>query len=240
MGADQTPARKELARNALETAMKLEPNLAEVQLSDGFYHYWVERDYARAKERFEAVGRQYPNNPSPPYALAAVARREGRWQDSRALFEKAINLNPQDNFLLGDASLALIAMRQPEAARNLLSRALTLSPGNVGLLSLEATTYLLEGNLSEAEKALDQAQPEPGDLGYAQVFANCAILSHNYGRAIALIKGQLEKPDLLGPRVSFYENLLGDLLFAAGDITGATDAYSTARPMHEGSRESAA
>ncbi len=233
MGADQSPARKELARKALETAMKLQPNLAEVQLSDGFYHYWVERDYAKAKERFEAVGRQYPNNPSPPYALAAVARREARWQDSRTLFEKAIDLNPQDSFLLGDASLGLISMRQPEAARNLLSRALTLSPGNVGLLALEAQTYLLEGNLSEAQKALDQAQPGPGDLGYAGTFASWAILSHNYERAIALVKGELEKPELLGPRVPYYQNLLGDLLYAAGDLNGATDAYSKARPMHQ-------
>ena len=124
-------------------------------------------------------------------------------------------------------------MRQPEAARNLLSRALTLSPGNAGLLSLEAQTYLLEGNVSEAEKALDQTQPEPGDLGYAQTFANCAILSHKYERAIALVKGQLEKPELLGPRVGYYLNLLGDLLNAAGDVTGATDAYSKARELHQ-------
>ena len=37
IGADQSPARKELARKALETAMKLQPNLAEAQLADGFY-----------------------------------------------------------------------------------------------------------------------------------------------------------------------------------------------------------
>src|SRR5262245_21520836 len=42
---DPTPQRRDLARKALNTAMKLGPDLVETQLANAFYKYFFERDY---------------------------------------------------------------------------------------------------------------------------------------------------------------------------------------------------
>src|SRR5438067_730981 len=108
--SDQSAHRREEARAALQNATKLAPEAPETQLADGFYHYWIERDYETAKRRLEALRAQYPNDSAPPYVLAAIARRQGRWDQSRRLFAEALDLDPQNVFLLVDASLDDIAM----------------------------------------------------------------------------------------------------------------------------------
>ncbi len=230
---EPTPARRELAQKALEKAKALQPTLVETQLADGFFHYWVERDYAKAKALFEAIRKQYPNNFYPPYALGAVARREGRWEDSRSLFAQAVDLNPQDVFLLADACLDLTCMRDGAGARQLVDRALNLNPGNAGLLALKAQAWLLDGNVAEAQKTLAQVQPEAGDFGAVSTITACAILAHSYDNAIAIVKAQLEKPEKLGIRIGSAENFLGDLLRLSGDTPGALEAYTRARQAYE-------
>jgi TolB-like protein/Flp pilus assembly protein TadD len=233
INVEPTSTRRELARKALENAKTLQPALVETQLADGFFHYWVERDYAQAKARFEAIRKQYPNHSDPPYALAAVARREGRWKESRALFAQAVDLNPQDVFLLADACLDLTCMRDAVGAHQLIDRALNLTPGNAGLLALKAAVCLLDGNVAEAQKTLAQAQPEAGDIGTVGTITNCAILARNYDHAIAIVKAQLEKPEKLGIRIGSVEDFLGDLLRLSGDKRGAAEAYTSARAAHE-------
>src|SRR5437773_2596400 len=49
---DKTPARKEKARAAAETAIRLQPDLPEGHLALGFYHYYCERDYKAALHEF--------------------------------------------------------------------------------------------------------------------------------------------------------------------------------------------
>jgi TolB-like protein/Flp pilus assembly protein TadD len=232
-GAEPTAARRDLAKKALENATTLQPALVETQLADGFFHYWVERDYARAKVRFEAIRKQYPNNSYPPYALGAVARREGRWDDGRALFAQAVDLNPQDVFLLADACFNLTCLRDGAGARQLIDRALNLSPGNPGLLSLKAQAWFLDGNVAEAQKTLEQAQPEAGDVGTLSTITNCAILTRKYDRALGLVKAQLDAPEKLGIRIGSVENFLGDLLRLSGDTRGASEAYGRARRADE-------
>jgi hypothetical protein len=62
LNVDQSPQRREAARQALDMAKKFGPDLVETQLANGSYKYFVERDYEGAKAQLEAVRRQYPNN----------------------------------------------------------------------------------------------------------------------------------------------------------------------------------
>ena len=230
--SDQTPRRRDEARKALETAMKLGPDQVETQLADGFYHYWVERDYEGAKSRFETVRAEYPNDAWPPYALAAIARRQNQWEQSRRLFARAIELNPQDVFLLVDATLDDIAVRDPVSALKRLARVRDLSPGNSAVLSLQADTLQLSGDIAGAQALLDRTQPEEGDVGLVSSIVSTAILSRNYGSAISVVKAQLERPQVLGARLGTFENFLADLQRHANDKTAA-DTYRRARAAFE-------
>ena len=79
---DATTARRDAAKDALENAQKLQPNSPETLLFLGYYQYWVLRDYGLAKTTFERVGEMLSGNSEVLYALGAVARREGNWDES--------------------------------------------------------------------------------------------------------------------------------------------------------------
>ena len=111
LNVDQSPQRREAARQALDMAKKFGPDLVETQLANGSYKYFVERDYEGAKAQLESIRRQYPNNAAAAEFLGGIARRQGRWEDSRRFYAQAIELDPQNIFLLTDASLTDLATR---------------------------------------------------------------------------------------------------------------------------------
>jgi TolB-like protein len=232
---DRSPQRFEKARHALEMAMKLSPNSAETQLAEGFYHYWVERDYKAAKGLFELFRQAHPNDYWAPYALAAIARRENQWEQSRRFFAEAIAINPQDVFVLVDASLSDIAMRDATQAQKHLARAHDLNPGNSAVISFQALAFQLTGDIAQAQAVLDQIRPAEGDENFISASVNNAILSRNYAPAAAMMRAQLQHPEALGGSLGNFRIFLGDLQRLSGDSKAATASYQLALAFFQNS-----
>ena len=231
LNVDQSPQRREAAHQALDMAKKFGPDLVETQLANGSYKYFVERDYEGAKAQLEAVRRQYPNNAAAAEFLGGIARRQGRWEDSRRFYAQAIELDPQNIFLLTDASLTDLATRDASAAQKHLRRALDLSPENSTVISFLAASFQLTGDLTQAQTLLDTVHPKPGDSIYVAIAGMNAILMRNYDSAIAMLKTQLEEPAALGSSLGNVENLLGDLERHAGHPVQATAAYQKTKQV---------
>ena len=98
MASDDThgplAARADAAKHALENAQRLEPNSPETLLALGYYQYRVLRDYGAAKTTFGRVSKMLPGSSEAPYALARVARLEGRCDQGTAYLEQALTLDP--------------------------------------------------------------------------------------------------------------------------------------------------
>src|SRR5436190_7564589 len=92
-GGDATQQRGG-ARRALEAALRLQPDLPEVQLAQGYYEYYVEQNYAAAAARFEQLLGRWPNNAEILEALGLIVRGQGHWDKSIAYFDRAIALDP--------------------------------------------------------------------------------------------------------------------------------------------------
>jgi TolB-like protein/class 3 adenylate cyclase/Flp pilus assembly protein TadD len=225
LNVDQSPQRREAAHQALDMAKKFGPDLVETQLANGSYKYFVERDYEGAKAQLESIRRLYPNNAAAAEFLGGIARRQGRWEDSRRFYAQAIELDPQNIFLLTDASLTDLATRDASAAQKHLRRALDLSPENSTVISFLAASFQLTGDLTQAQTLLDTIQPKRGDVIYAGIVATNAILMRKYDSAIAMLKAQLEDPKALGNSLGAFENYLGDLERHAGHAAEAAAAY---------------
>src|SRR5207253_2787223 len=80
---DPTPARKEKARAAADTAIRLQPDLPEAHLALGFYYYYCERNYEKALDEFAIAKRSLPNSPDVYMAIASIERRQGNWRKWR-------------------------------------------------------------------------------------------------------------------------------------------------------------
>ena len=225
----QAPERREAARKALDMAIKFGPELVETQLAKAYYKYYCERDYEGAKAQLESIRRQYPNNAVVSEFLGGIARRQGHWEQSRALYAQAVELDPQNIFLLTDAALTDLAMRDAVAAQKHLGRARDLSPQNSTLISFLAQSFQLGGDIAQAQALLDTVQPKRGDGIYVSTAVTNAILLRRYDSALAMLKAQLEQPDALGSDLGVFENALGDLERHAGNTAEATMAYQKAK-----------
>ena len=108
-GYDVTEAHRSATRSAFDAALRLQPDLAEVQLAQGYYQYWVERDYDAATRRFEQLLGKWPNNSEILEALGLIVRRQGHWDQSKTYLDRAIALDPLSPVVRQDAIQVLAA-----------------------------------------------------------------------------------------------------------------------------------
>jgi TolB-like protein/Flp pilus assembly protein TadD len=161
---DTTAARRDAAKEALQNAQKLQPNTAETLLFTGYYQYWVLQDYGLAKATFGRVSKMLPGNSEVLYALAAIARSEGHWDESIAYWERGLALNPRNIALLTEVAFTYAALRQFPKAEKLYDRALDILPNELSLMALKASIYQAEGNLQEAAKLLVQVNAQTNSV----------------------------------------------------------------------------
>lgn len=187
--ADQTAARCDVARRALENAQELSPTLPETQLALGYYQYWVLRDYDLAKDTFEQLRKMLPGSSDILYALGLVTRRQGKWDESIAYFEQCLALDPRNAEVLGNTAWTYALMRKFPAARKLYERALEITPKDLDLVAAKAGTYQAEGNLKEAATLVtainEQSPVQPFITKMTQL-----RLEHNHGEAVRLLQAR--------------------------------------------------
>jgi TolB-like protein/Tfp pilus assembly protein PilF len=189
-GTDTTAARRDAAKRALETAQKLQPNSPETLLALGFYQYWVLRDYRSAKTTFGLVSEMLPGSSEVPFALGAVTRREGHWDESVAYSEQALALDPRNVQLLTTAAWTYAILRQFPAARKLYDRALDIVPNDPDLIAVKATVYQAEGELQEAAKLLAEVNEQtPSDSAFVVKITQLR-LERNLGEAVRLLQAR--------------------------------------------------
>jgi serine/threonine protein kinase len=95
----------ELAKKAVETALRLRPDLAEAHLALARY-YWLAPDsiiavdreaaYDRARDELAIVRRKLPNSAEALLIEAVIGRHQNRWDASLANLQKASELDPRN------------------------------------------------------------------------------------------------------------------------------------------------
>jgi serine/threonine-protein kinase len=162
---DRTDARLALAKAALDSAVRLAPELPETRTAMGFYRYWGFLDYEGAIREFEASLRLQPSNSDLLQAIGYVERRRGRWEKSLGRFVEALRYDPrsgQRSFDVGDNYLSLHLF--PEAD-HYLDRAMALSPDWSNPYIYRAWLQVVwRGDLARGRELMAQglARIEPG------------------------------------------------------------------------------
>lgn len=223
---DATEGRRAAAEQALAEANRLKPELAEVMLAGAYFEYWVKRDFEGARLRFEQLSAKWPSNADVLTALASITRRQGRWDESKTYFERAVAIDPfHAGRRLSAANLRLAtrdfegALRQLDAAMKELPREINRLP----FVAEKARVYQAQGRLDEAAKLLEGLAPEPdGDV--VEPLVAQALLRRRPETAIGPLETLLQRDEAQGSvgRASIDLNLyLGQLRRLAGDPAGA-------------------
>ena len=227
---DKTPARKEAARIAAETAARLHPAALETLLANAYYRYHVERDYDGSRALFEKIQREVPSNSEAPTALARIARRQSRWNDSLRLYEQAALLNPRDVYLCMDRAWTFSMLRQYAATGDMIARALEINPGDPEVLVSKVKLFQTTGDLPAARVVLAQI-PSGAAGGQAEGLRFTQLLwERSYDEAARLAESEIAKQKSDAPGdVPYSELQLGDARSAGGDKERAKQAYLAAK-----------
>jgi TolB-like protein len=122
---------KKSARAEAELALQLQPDLGEAHHALGLCFYWFDRDYSAALREFEIARTLVPNDTSVPWDMAAIKRRQGRWNEAVADYREISRLDPQNPNIVRDTLYAYCAMRDWPNAETCAERLLALTPDSV-------------------------------------------------------------------------------------------------------------
>ncbi|HEU5245984.1 MAG TPA: hypothetical protein VFU09_02730 [Candidatus Udaeobacter sp.] len=81
------------ARTEAEAALNLQPNLPEAHFALGQSIYWMDQDYDRALEQLDIASRLSPGNVDTRRLIAAIKRRQGKWEESLKAYEKLATIH---------------------------------------------------------------------------------------------------------------------------------------------------
>jgi serine/threonine protein kinase/Tfp pilus assembly protein PilF len=225
-----TETLREEARQAADTALRLQPKLGEAVFAKGFYHYACLRDYDAAVDYLEQAHHLLPNNSRIPQSLAYVERRRGNWDKSDAYFNEAEKLDPRNVNLLSQHARSYVCLRRFPEALAKLEQILNITPDDIDTLVLKARIAQAEGDLPRAAALL-------GPLRLGADYANAletqvyqAILESRPAAVIAQLKQILAKPDqALGYYNGELRFWLGWAQEVSGDHDGARESWGQAR-----------
>jgi len=225
-----TVALREEARQAVETALTLEPNLGEALHAKGYYHYACLKDYDTAARYFEQARHLLPNSSRIPESLAYVTRRRGEWDRSELFFNEAERLDPRNVYVLGQHGQSYIALRRFPEALHKFDQILNITPDDMDTLAVKASVAQAEGDLPRASALLAPLHPPADDSNvlYTQVYQ--AILQRRTAQIIPQLKEILAKPDpASGYTTGEMRFWLGWVQEVAGDQAGAQESWQQAR-----------
>jgi TolB-like protein len=146
------------ARQAVDQALQLAPNLVEAHMALGDYHYYGRLDYDRALEQYVWVQRRQPGNSDAAALIAWIQRRQGEWESSIINAERALELDPRNTVWVAGQAQNYFYTRQYALAEPYFQRAIALAADVPYYHRWAAWLYLTwDGNTDRAYSLLQRS-----------------------------------------------------------------------------------
>lgn len=233
LGSYSSTQARRAARTEAEEALRLSPSLGEAHAALGLSLYWDDKNYRAALQEFSIAAAVLPNDPNVLGYIAGIYRRQGRWRESLATFQRAQELDPRNREVLFLAANSHVFVRDWPRARAGYERVLQIAPDSalarIGLAYLE----VLQNNNPAAGRKLLQGIPDEIDPDRIVTEArwDLAMLERDYAGAQKLLADFTLKESPVGgaPR-TFYQ---GRTALAQGEVGSAQRYFAAAAPALE-------
>ena len=199
---DHTLERLEMAKNAVDIALQLEPDLPEAHLALGHYYYHCQSDWGGALHEFDIARKSLPNDSDLLSFVGFVQRRQGKFEEALDNIKRASELDPlSDNIIISLGETFAYMRNYPEAMR-CFDRTISLAPDVARPYGYKASLYLLwEGSTKKAravvKKALKALEPVglPERSPIFNLLINLEVYDGNYQDALRLVSLRSEDID---------------------------------------------
>jgi TolB-like protein/cytochrome c-type biogenesis protein CcmH/NrfG len=188
-GIDPIPRRLAAAKEALDHAVALNPNLAETHLALGYYRYYGARDFSGALAEFQLAEKSLPNDVEVLKAIGFIQRRFAHWDEVIAVQRRAVELDPRNIVSASILASAYIAKRRFSDALAMADHILAVEPSNAQGIGLKAFCFWGLGNLD----AVDEVLANPAAPLHLR--GHPALNKHKYAEALNLFTKGLQKAE---------------------------------------------
>jgi len=190
----------------------------------------VLRDFDLATATFGLVSKMLPSNSDVPFALGAIARRQGHWDESIVYLERALVVDPRNSELVVHTADTYVMVRKFLPALKLYNRALDIVPNDPDVLITEVGIYQALGDLKQAAEMLSELNAKTPNPDSNPKVITQLLLERDQEKAVRLLQTQ---PNRSNFGAAFYERAnwvnLAFVQRLAGDEAGANLSAEQAR-----------
>lgn len=161
------------ARTAAETALRLDPGLAEAYATVGFVQYAFDWDWAGADRSFRRAIELNPSYATGRQWYALCLGVQGRWADALAEIARARVLDPLSLIVNTNAGVVHYLARDYEKAREHCARTLEMNPGFPIAHLLLAAVHCFAGRHAEARREQELYDRLAGPTAFGVTVGAC-------------------------------------------------------------------
>ncbi len=234
---------KERARREAETALRLQPDLGEGHFALGQCAYWFDEDYERALREFAIAQRALPNDSNIGAYVGAIRRRQGRWDEALATYERMEKLDPQNPNIIRNVLFTNTSMRRWPQAIQAAARFRAVAPDSVvAKVQSGYVDFMAKGDTGALQRALITIPPgEDPDGMVTCVRWEGAMLQRDFaGAQVLLLKSPTTEFSYLNGGLQPKSFLLGITAVARGDQAAAAIQFAATAPVFEKAVQEAA
>ena len=213
---DHTPERLHMAKTAVDTALKLAPDLPEAHLAKGHYYYYCQSDWDLALAEFAIARKGLPDDSDLLSFIGLVQRRQGNFEEALANIKRASELDPLNNNITIDLGETFTYMRNYTEAMRCFDRAISLAPDAARPYGYKASVYLLsEGDIEKTREVVAEALRKANiqeESSIVNSLINLDVYEGNYQNALGRLSRQLEdieSQDCFIPLAMRYARIYG-------------------------------
>ena len=194
---DGSPAVRDQALEAIESARNIDPDFAELYMAEGYYWYWGFLDYERALYKLEKAIRMMPGNDEPYMWKGYASRRAGLWEQARSAMQQALKLNPRVSFNWHEYALTLMYLHRYDEANDAVNQSRMLDPDSFWGKTSQAIILLQEkGDVQTAVNLVPGGQ-HSNNYDFFDAYMQVNLSARRYEQALSAARNL---PDALEVR----------------------------------------
>jgi serine/threonine protein kinase/tetratricopeptide (TPR) repeat protein len=230
-GSDRSTEQLAAAKQALDRAYALQPDLPEASVALSLYYYWGYRDYQRALETLQEVEERLPNDIRVLSTLASIRRRQGKFEEAVEGFKNAFKLDPKSFAEARGIGNTLYQLGNYPEAENYLDRSISLLPD-------QSLTYIMKSNMylrwhGDAGKSRKILELVPTVYFPWERLVELDVYERNYRAALDRLAKAPEQLFVAQHEITPVSQLRGLIYRFMGDTVRSRASFDSARAVLE-------